>query len=121
MTEHIEQTLLVTWWRAWAAEHKYDPKLLFAIPNGANKTIAQAIKFREEGLLAGVADLFLAIPMGGLHGLWIEMKKEKGGHWRPEQKEFCVMVQAMGYGYVVAKGADMGIRLMKEYLSEALL
>lgn len=53
------------------------PKLngrLFAIPNGGARDEVTGGKLKAEGVLAGVWDLFLAIPVGEYGGCWIETK-----------------------------------------------
>ena len=65
-------------WFAFQYPKLAESGLLFSIPNGANKTIAQAMKFKREGLVSGIPDLMLAVPKGIYHGLFIEMKSNKG-------------------------------------------
>lgn len=71
MSEHNLQTGCVTWFRL---QYPKLADLLFAIPNGGlrNKVVAQ--KLKDEGVLPGVSDLLLAVPMHGYHGFFIEMK-----------------------------------------------
>lgn len=84
-------------------------KFIFSIPNGGKyggKTNAktghsiQASIMVGEGLTEGVADLFLAIPRCGLHGLFIEMKTIVGT-WDKAQREFAERQIGQGYGYVL--------------------
>ena len=65
-------------WFAFQYPKLAEQGLLFSIPNGANKSIAQAMKFKREGLVSGIPDLMLAVPKGIYHGLFIEMKAAKG-------------------------------------------
>ena len=44
------------------------------------------------GVKAGVSDLFLAYPNPNFHGLWIELKSEKGKK-SPEQKHWLFLWQ----------------------------
>ena len=91
--------------------------LLFAIPNGANKSPIARLRFRAEGLRAGVPDMMLAVPAGGYHGLFIEMKRRKGGTVSPEQKEYIERLRAQGYRAEVCKGCDAALEVLREYLS----
>jgi hypothetical protein len=53
------------------------PKLkrrFFAIPNGGARNPVTGAKLKAEGVLAGVWDLFLAVPKGSYGGCWIETK-----------------------------------------------
>ena len=49
-----------------------------------------------EGVRPGVSDLFLSVPRGGYHGLYIEMKSSTG-NMTPEQKVFRDFILAQGY------------------------
>ena len=51
-SEHQEQVYIFQW--AELNKNKYpELEMLFAIPNGSNKTITQALKFKREGLRSG--------------------------------------------------------------------
>ena len=100
---HEESTLqigCVRWFR-----YQYPKLTLFAIPNGGNRNLITAMTMKREGVLAGVADLFLAFPSQGFHGLWIEMKTSKGRQ-SPEQKHFQTDMEKQGYKYVVCRSFE---------------
>ena len=66
-------------------EKKYpELSLAYAIPNGAHKSIAARMKFKREGLKAGVPDVHLPVARfvevigEDKCGLWIEFKSGKG-------------------------------------------
>jgi len=96
---------------AWAAlntEQYPQLKNLFAIPNGGNRHIVEAIKFVGTGTRAGVPDVMLAWPIQknndwqDYHGLFIEMKKEmyrnrKNGGRSEKQIEWGNRLIAAGY------------------------
>jgi len=64
--------------------------LLFHIPNGGNRSMREGAKFKSIGVVAGIPDLMLCVPSKQeiriqtevtyvvLHGLFIEMKADKG-------------------------------------------
>jgi hypothetical protein len=70
------------------------------------------------GVKAGVSDLFLPKPCGGFHGLYIEMKSEKGGTIREEQKAFIDAVREDGYAAFVCKGFDAAHECVEAYIKE---
>lgn len=92
--------------------------LLFAIPNGANKGPVARLRFKAEGLRPGVPDMFFALPVGQYHGLFIEMKRRRGGTVSPEQKAYIEALRAQGYRAEVCKGCDEALAVMREYLAE---
>lgn len=112
MTEHQEQVAVINWFRL---QHRKYANYLFAIPNGGVRNIGTAVKLKKEGVLAGVPDLFLMIPMNGYHGLWIEMKV-KGGLVSDSQKEFMGAATLMGYPAVVCYGFDDAKNAINNYL-----
>lgn len=57
------------------------------------------------GVVKGVSDLFLAVPMGRKHGLWLELKCGKNKP-TPEQIEFAAQRIQMGYCAEFANGMD---------------
>lgn len=110
--EHRIQVACVEWFRA---SHPQYRNLLFAIPNGGRRDAVTGRKMKEEGVLAGVADLFLALSSNGKHGLFIEMKTEKGTQ-QQSQKDFQKEVIKQGYEYVICRSLDDFCRAIKEYL-----
>ena len=114
MTEAQEQIAVMRW--AELQSNKYpELKLLFHIPNGSNKSKAQAGLFKAMGLKSGVPDLFLPVARGEFHGLFIEMKTNKG---RPSktQLEWLEALREQGYGAVACYGFENAIGTLKEYL-----
>lgn len=84
-TEFEEQSALIEW--ADLAAHKY-PELrwLHSINNGAYVSIGVAVKLKKAGTRRGIPDLMLPVARCGFHGLYVEMKRQKGGHVDPDQK-----------------------------------
>ena len=100
-TESEEQKALIKW---WAFQYPQFDHLLFHIPNGGLRNLKTAVRLKAEGVKPGVADLFLAIPSGGFHGLFIEMKRQHGNCQTETQKQFQEAVQRQGYFYLLARG-----------------
>ena len=113
--EGQEQAALMSWaqmqsWR-WP-----ELSLLFHIPNGGARSKSEAARFKAEGVKAGVPDLFLPVPRGEWHGLFIELKRQAGGRLSDEQKEWIPALQAQGYRVEVCKGWEAAAELLKNYL-----
>ena len=111
--EHRIQVACVRWFRL-----KY-PRLaarLFAVPNGGRRDGITGARLKEEGVLAGVADLILLVPNSDYHALLIEMKTPKGRQ-SESQKAWQQEVAGSGdYLYVVCRGLDEFIREVETYL-----
>ena len=58
----------------------------------------------------------LAMPSRGYHGLFIEMKREKGGSISQLQNKWHKWLTEEGYAVVVANGFDSARKLIKGYL-----
>jgi len=113
-TEHEEQCALFEW-ADW-----YLPTvsaLLFAIPMGGHRHKAVAAKLKAEGVKAGVPDIFFALPRNGKHGLFIEMKRIKGGSVRREQKAMIDRLRAAGYQVEVCKGFEAARNVLVNYVN----
>lgn len=120
LTEHEEQRNLFEWWREYSKACKIDERLLFAIPVGGNRTIQTRIYLRSEGVRKGTPDLFFAYPSNGLHGLFIEMKRAKGGKLEAEQADFLNELRAAGFGAVVCRGCAEAVDAIVEYLRQSV-
>lgn len=93
----------------WAAQQVRDniiPELdlMFAIPNGGARNIRTAVTLKATGVKAGVSDIFLPVARHGVHGLFIELKKVKGGKVSEEQQSFGESMHQQGYGFCVCHG-----------------
>lgn len=111
--EHRTQVACVRWFRL---AHPTLAPLLFAIPNGGRRDAATGARLRDEGVVAGVADLFLAAANSACHGLFIEMKT-RTGRQQPSQRDFEQSVTAQGYQYSLCRSLDEFMRVVQEYLT----
>lgn len=101
---------------AWFRETYPDlAKLLHAIPNGANKSIAQAMKFKREGLTPGYPDLELSIARNGFHAAHIEMKRNDG-RLSEDQREIIHLLESQGYCVYICKSFDEFKTAIESYL-----
>ena len=86
-TEHEEQAALMDW--IYLTSWKYpELNLFYHVPNEGKRSPAAAMKLLAEGLKKGVPDNFLPVARGGYHGLYIELKRTKGGKLSPEQRQW---------------------------------
>src|SRR5262249_55411975 len=116
-TESQEQAAVVEW--AQAMRGRFKPLvLLHASQAGARVGWKQAKKLKREGMREGVPDLFLPVPCGQYHGLWLEMKRLKGGRTSLAQLWWHTRLREQGYLVAVCKGADEAIATLFAYLSE---
>lgn len=95
-SEHLEQVRLVSWFRK-----TYPDVRIFAIPNGGARTGSQGLKFKSEGVSPGVPDLFIPA-----WGMWVEMKRQKGGTVSPDQKDWIAYLDDCGYQCIVGRGFE---------------
>lgn len=116
-SEHAEQCAVIAWWY-YTGHKRYNAHIndLFAIPNGGDRNLIVAVKLKAEGVRKGVLDLFLMIPCGIKHGLFIEMKYDKN---KPsdEQKEFITRAEARGYATAVCWTAEEAVKVIEGYLN----
>lgn len=116
--EHGEQVALFCWSsyqvRAGAADERLD--LLFAVHNQGHGDAIRGAHAKAEGVRKGVFDLFLPVPGPGGHGLWIEMKKRKGGTVSPEQKAWSEQMREQGYACMIARGWREAAKALEMWL-----
>jgi len=114
--EHDEQVYLMQWWSMACKRFGISEHLLFAIPNGGQRNVIVASKLKAEGVRAGVPDLFLAVARHGFHGLFIEMKKPKGGIVSDKQDVMLNDLNDQHYHAVVAHGWIQAKTSIESYL-----
>ena len=115
-SEAEEQAAVVKW--AELMSHKFPClKWMYHTPNGGSRNVAEAVNLKRMGVKPGVPDLCLPYPSQGYHGLYIEMKTDKG---RPTacQKEYIDWLNGNGYKAVVCHGAEEAIEVIWGYVNE---
>ncbi|MFZ5586118.1 MAG: VRR-NUC domain-containing protein [Thermodesulfobacteriota bacterium] len=117
--ERKEQVAVVTWAKGAAALKWPELALLHAIPNGGDRHMLVAAKLQGEGVRRGVPDLCLPVARGGYHGLYIEMKADKG---RPSehQRWWISRLREQGYRVAVCWGRHEAINTIMDYLEGKL-
>ena len=94
-SEHQEQVGFVQWF-----EGKFPLVRIFAIPNGEHRSMSVAKRLRAEGVRPGVPDMY--VPEWGL---WIEIKRQKGGRLSKDQIDWIEYLERAGQAVIVAHGA----------------
>lgn len=115
-SEDLEQQRVFQWAAIMSREHPC-LKSMFAIPNGGFRHKATGVHMKKTGTKAGVPDIFLPAARFGHHGLFIEMKRRKGGKLSPNQEEWIDMLKGQGYKVVVAHGYEEAVTAIMTYLN----
>lgn len=115
--EHKEQATLIEWWKLAHKQFNVPECCLFAIPNGGARSATTGAMLKAEGVRAGVPDLFLAVPRGSYHGLFIEMKKTKGGVVSAAQEWRCAELHSQGYAVQICHGWQEAATTITSYLN----
>ena len=112
--EHKLQSACVRWYRLQYPKMKHN---LFSVPNGGKRDAATAAKLKDEGALAGVADLILLKSNRFYGALLIEMKTPEGRQ-SESQKDWQQKITNDGYKYVVVRSFEDFQREVRQYLSD---
>ena len=114
-TEAQEQAALFA--RCKVMEWKYpELRLLHHIPNGGSRNAAEAANLRRQGVKPGVPDIFLPVARGRYHGLYIELKRRKGGRVSAAQREFMTGLKQQDFFVIVCRGADQAYNVIMSYM-----
>jgi len=108
-----ESHLQITCFKWMAFQHSNI--IAFAVPNGGQRNIREAVRFKREGVKAGVADIIILRPNKSKHGLLIELKT-KIGRQSPEQKEFQKNVERWNYQYSICRSLDEFMKCVSDYI-----
>jgi hypothetical protein len=102
----------------------YEDRLrwLFHCPNGEYRDKRTAVKLKAMGVLPGVADYVLPVPIAPFAGCFMELKRSgltPAQAWAactPDEKRFLQAVRQQGYAGVVASGWVQAAELLCQYL-----
>ena len=112
--ERVLQKQCVYWFKV-----NYPNLIIHHSPNGGKRDLNTARHFKEMGTLAGFPDLFIAEPCGEFHGLFIEMKSDKGT-LTENQKKIMPLLDERKYKTAVVKDLDEFIEIVKGYFGGML-
>jgi hypothetical protein len=115
-SEECEQKIVADWLDCLQTAIKDREIRYYAIPNGGLRNKIVAARLKATGTKRGVPDLCLPVPSGGLPGLYVEMKKAKGGALSPEQKDWINFLRRNGYAAEICAGAESAKITILEYL-----
>lgn len=108
------QTLIVNY-----IKFQYPGILYCASAGGMFTSMKQAIKMKMTGYVKGFPDLQICEPNEKYHGLFIEVKTEKGVVSK-EQKEWIKQLNKRGYYATYVKGSEEAIKVIDAYFSNAI-
>lgn len=114
-SEEQEQAAVFEW-AALLENQTPELALLFHVPNGGKRHPATAARLKAQGVKPGVPDICLPVARHGYHGLFIEMKRRKGGQLSDHQKAWIEALREQGYMVAVCKGADEAIEVLSWYV-----
>jgi hypothetical protein len=115
-TESEEQQTLFSWVEMQAGRYP-ELRLLYHIPNGGRRSKAEAGRFKAEGVKPGVPDLCLPVSRGTYHGLYIELKRLRGGKVGDAQTAWSDALTKQGYYTAVCRGWIEASKVILWYLS----
>jgi hypothetical protein len=105
------QIMCVRWFKM-----QYPEKLIHHSPNGGQRNLLEAIRFKAMGTMAGFPDVFIPEPEGDKHGLFIEMKYGTGV-LSDYQKACMSRLNERGYVAVVAASFEEFEKIVREYFN----
>jgi len=117
--EQIDHINTVNWFEHNFPEyaedlHHFANERFFDVKKNPNQWQA-AKTLKRMGVKKGVLDFHLALPCGGYHGLWLELKVGKG-KLLPEQVAFIDRKNARGYLALAVWGFDAAKEVILTYL-----
>lgn len=113
--ESAEQ-IAVFQWAAYRTGVYPELELLYHVPNGGSRDPIEAARLKAQGVKAGVPDLVLPGARGKYHGLYIELKRQKGGRLSDDQKKWLDKLTEQGYLALRRDGAEAAIKTIEDYL-----
>lgn len=117
LTEAQEQKIIFRWIRSNQIQFPV-LQLAYSTLNGVRLAPKLRKEMKEQGMRPGVPDIVLPAANKHYHGLYIELKREKGGVISAEQKHFMAMLKAESYLCVVCRGHKEAIKTIMDFISD---
>ena len=114
--EEVEQIRFSVWLKKRGIRHT-------ASANGAKRTVNAGKKLLAMGMSPGFPDIEVPYPIKhrtGMYvycGLYIEMKRSKGGKLSEEQADWLEFLRSQGYYADCAHGCAEAIEIFNHYIS----
>lgn len=115
MTEAQAQSNIFKWANAMAT---YYPELMLlnASLNGIRTEPRTKRMMYSQGMKKGYPDMFLPVARHGMHGLFIELKRDGKCKPTPEQVDWIKKLLEQGYEACVCFGEQDAMETIKSYL-----
>lgn len=113
-TEAEEQIALFEWATLQSGRFP-ELALLYHVPNGGSRNKIEAARLRAQGVKSGVPDLCLPVARGANHGLYIELKRQRGGRISEERIDGLLK---QGYAAAICKGWQEAASVIIDYLRQ---
>ena len=114
---HTESRLQVSCVRWFRLQYPKYANNLFAIPNGGKRNSIEASIMKYEGVTAGVPDLFLAVQVNGMPGLFIEMKILTG-KLTDAQRNMQQILSMTGYRVATCRSLQEFMDVVTNYMAD---
>lgn len=89
---------------------------LYHVSNEGKRSLILGSLMKRAGLKSGVPDLCLPVARYPYHGLYIEMKRRKGGRLTQNQSEWLEGLKQQGYKTMRCDGWEPAAQAILEYL-----
>ena len=87
-------------------------RLMMHSPNGCYRKSSDAARFRSIGVRAVVRNILMTVDRGGYQGLWIAIKRRRGGRVSGEQDGWIDVLKKQCYVCTVCHGCDAAVAVI---------
>ena len=112
------QITIIEWTQVPAVREKYpELALLYHTANERKCSVYQGVHLKKMGVKSGIPDLHLPVARKGYHGLYMELKSEKG-RLSESQKWWLEHLAEQGYLCKVYRDPKEAFDMLIQYLGE---